>query len=75
MDNNGASLLRVDFAPALKKTLDKIDTSKNLHSGFKKCGSYPFNPDALDYTKLLKVVEEEAPSTYSEAVNPEDNCF
>lgn len=70
IDNNGSSVQRVDFAPVLKKTLEKVDVSKNLVSGFKKCGLYPFNPNALDYSKLFKVVEEEVPPVVSAVFDP-----
>ncbi|XP_031778828.1 uncharacterized protein LOC100680064 [Nasonia vitripennis] len=47
-----SSITKATFAPLFKKAFDQlsIDTIK---SGFKKCGLYPFDPDAVDYDRCI----------------------
>lgn len=44
------------MAPILKNAVDKFSPNGNtVRNGFKACGLYPWNPDAVDYTKCLGV--------------------
>ncbi|XP_017885313.1 uncharacterized protein LOC108628111 [Ceratina calcarata] len=47
-----ALLTKATFAPLFKKAFDRlsVDTIKN---GFRKCGLYPFNADAIDYDRCI----------------------
>ena len=44
---------KYQFAPVLKKAIDCMNLKKILPNGFKKCGLFPFNADAVDYSKVL----------------------
>ncbi|XP_063907880.1 uncharacterized protein LOC135126021 [Zophobas morio] len=46
---------REDFAPLLHETLKKTCSVETIQNGFKRCGLYPLNPDAVDYTKIKNV--------------------
>lgn len=41
------------FEPILKSVLENLNSQQILENGFRPCGLCPFNPDAIDYTKLL----------------------
>ena len=49
--NNTQTRLPKDIFPALLKQLISVLDTDNLKSGFRSCGIYPFNSDAL-YSKL-----------------------
>ena len=48
------------FAPTLKKVLDELDNKKLLSNGFKKCGLYPFNVQAIDFSKIINNNSDES---------------
>ncbi|KAL7286212.1 hypothetical protein TKK_0019508 [Trichogramma kaykai] len=45
-------LTRANFAPLLKNALDTLSV-ETIKNGFKKCGLYPFEPDAPDYSQCI----------------------
>lgn len=55
------SLTKATFAPLFKKAFDQlsVDTVKN---GFRKCGLYPFNPDAVDYDRCISTRRQQMKS-------------
>lgn len=50
--NNNPDLKRHQFAPLLDEVLKNRITSQILKNGFRKCGLYPWNKDAVDYAKI-----------------------
>ena len=44
---------KYQFAPLLQKTFKSVQLTTTLKNGFKKCGLYPFNVNAIDY--ILKL--------------------
>lgn len=53
----GETLSRFTFCPLLEQVLVKKSAenlSQTIQNGFRKCGLFPFNPDAVDYTKCVK---------------------
>lgn len=62
-----------DFAHLLKKALNNMDCKKILENGFRTCGLYPFNVNAINYTKL----SNRRASAASDALETADkqNCF
>ncbi|XP_067004498.2 uncharacterized protein [Anabrus simplex] len=46
-------ITKENFAPLLKSVIDKHVKKETLISGFKACGIYPWDPNAVDYTKCL----------------------
>lgn len=53
-DNNGDRFRREHFAPLLKGVIDDAINPAILAGGFRKCGLYPFSPDAIDYVSIIK---------------------
>ena len=43
-----------DVASIIKKPFEESLTIGNIKSGFKKCGIYPFNPNSIDKTQLIR---------------------
>ncbi|XP_036322053.1 uncharacterized protein LOC118736052 [Rhagoletis pomonella] len=50
----GDSLTKKEFSPLLLKVLSEQNYSEAIKNGFRKCGLYPLNPDAVDHTKCVK---------------------
>ena len=48
---------KFQVAPLLKKTFDSMNLPKILQNGFKKCGLYPFNVNAIDYPKVIQTTK------------------
>lgn len=53
-ENINTVLTKSTFCPLLSKILEKENLPVSIRNGFRKCGLYPFNPDALDYTKCVQ---------------------
>jgi hypothetical protein len=47
------ALTKDRFAPILKLTIDKCLTKDTIRNGFRACGLFPWNPNAIDYSKCL----------------------
>ena len=45
---------KYQFAPILKRTFECMDIKNPIISGFKKCGLYPFDTSAIDYSKVFR---------------------
>ena len=43
-----------DFARVVKTPFERAFSISNIKSGFSKCGIYPFNPDAIDHSKIVQ---------------------
>lgn len=64
--NESNQFLIKDFAPLLKGVLDIHLRQNTIKSGFEKSGLFPWNPDAVDYSKCLNLgrpKQEEARSS------------
>lgn len=55
LKNNGEKVARENFAPILEQTLNSL-TSLNeiIRNGFRTCGLFPFNPNAINYKEFFK---------------------
>jgi hypothetical protein len=51
-------LNKVSFAPLLERVVNKFMKPETISNGFKRCGLYPFNPNAVDYSKCLVQSED-----------------
>lgn len=47
-------LTKATFCPLLEKVLGKENLPVIIRNGFRKCGLYPYNPNALDYSKCVQ---------------------
>ena len=54
---NGRDLSKEEIPTLVQKILDDNDFSATSRNGFRKCGLFPFNPDAVDYTKCTKAAD------------------
>ena len=52
--NPSLPLKRRDVAPLMASVLDKL-TPNIIQNGFRKCGLYPLNVEAVDFSKILDV--------------------
>jgi hypothetical protein len=51
----GAEVVRrTDFAPLVAKTFSEAASSSTVRNGFRRCGIFPFDADAVDYSKCLE---------------------
>nr|CAI5863634.1 unnamed protein product [Callosobruchus analis] len=46
-------LNKVTFAPVVEKAIKSSIKAETLVNGFRACGLFPFDPNAIDYTKCL----------------------
>lgn len=53
-ENFNTSLTKTTFCPLLKIVLEQKDLSKTIINGFRKCGLYPLDPEAIDCTKCVQ---------------------
>lgn len=52
-DHNNQGVTKLNFAPVLNEAVMMSLKPEILVNGFKACGLYPFNPDAINYEKCL----------------------
>ncbi|XP_055528078.1 uncharacterized protein LOC129720616 [Wyeomyia smithii] len=75
-ENDGAMISRANFAPLLEKAIDSLENKDTtLTNGFRKCGLYPFDADAIDYKSFPKPLEKPstAPATSSAKIGSEED--
>lgn len=53
-DNFNSVLTKSTFCPLLNKVLKKPTLEDAIKNGFRKCGLYPFDPNAVDFTKCVQ---------------------
>lgn len=53
MRNCGNSLTKNQFTPFLSDTLNNNLSKDNIINGFRVCGMYPWDSNAIDYTKCI----------------------
>lgn len=67
--NPNAELTKREFAPLLKCVLDKTLNSSIIINGFRACGLFPWNCDAIDFSKCLGKNSGELKITKNEISN------
>ncbi|XP_021709602.1 uncharacterized protein LOC110679408 [Aedes aegypti] len=53
MQNKSAALTLTMFGPLLQKAMDLAFTGSTVSNAFAACGLFPYNPDAVDYSKCI----------------------
>lgn len=48
-ENFGKEFKKRNFAPVLQKAVKKVVTEQVINNGFRKCGLYPWDADAINY--------------------------
>lgn len=81
-NNRNARFRREHFAPLLKEVIDSAINPTILANGFKKCGLFPFTPDGINFSSIIKGnsatnIESNKPLTNNEPEKSvvEINCF
>lgn len=68
--NHCKAITKQNFCMVLDMVLKNKDRSSIIKNSFRKCGLFPFNPDAVDYSKCVQNLLESGnllePSTISE---------
>jgi len=59
LEHKGRSPCKEDIPKLIQKILDKLNFSSTSQNGFRKCGIFPFDPDAVNYSKCTKDVSVE----------------
>lgn len=57
MENSGKKMQRSDFSKILQKSLDATVSPLIIKKAFQSCGLFPFTEDAIDYSKLVKQIQ------------------
>lgn len=57
VSNSHKAVTKITFAKMFEGVVRSI-SSECISNGFRRCGLYPFNPDAVDYSKCDKLTEE-----------------
>lgn len=67
-ENINSCVTKMNFCSIFNEALtNKADFAMNVQNGFRKCGIFPLNPDAVDYTKCVlnnaeKIKKPQVPS-------------
>lgn len=68
-ENLNNHLTKITFAPLLAQTLESADMKDTIKNGFRTCGFYPFDCNAVDYSKCVKNTLEEIANIDKEQAN------
>lgn len=52
--NMEKTFTKLEFAPIFKQALENINIPNHIKKGFQKCGLFPYNPEAVDYSKCVQ---------------------
>lgn len=52
--NMEKTLTKAEFAPIFKVALSNSNIAEHIKNGFRRCGLFPYNPEAVDYTKCVQ---------------------
>jgi hypothetical protein len=53
-ENVNCVLTKCTFCPLLEQVLQDESLPQTIQNGFRKCGLFPFNPEAVDYSKCIQ---------------------
>lgn len=67
------SLTKANFAPLLKKAFDQL-SAETIRNGFKKCGLFPFDENAVNYDQCISTRRKKIDFTGSEINTPTFQC-
>ncbi|XP_072945089.1 uncharacterized protein, partial [Epargyreus clarus] len=66
-NNPSVALTKINFVPLLNKTIKDTISALTVINGFKATGLYPWNVNAVDYTKCLGKANIQHAETFNEA--------
>lgn len=70
--NVNSVLTKCTFCPLLQSILNDDSLPQTIQNGFRKCGLYPFNPEAVDYTKCIQNLLEKQQQPQENIIISED---
>ncbi|XP_020296543.1 uncharacterized protein LOC109861344 [Pseudomyrmex gracilis] len=68
-ENVNTCLTKITFAPLLAETLNNNELKNSIVNGFRKCGLFPFNADAVDYSKCVQNILENLAASSSNEID------
>lgn len=75
-ENFNSSVTKTNFCKLFNETLQDVNLTTNIKNGFKRCGLYPYDPNAPDYSKCVRNTLENLSSvrqlTSDKAINKQD---
>ncbi|KAJ8932211.1 hypothetical protein NQ314_014831 [Rhamnusium bicolor] len=74
-DHEGKSVTKIEFATVLEEALNNQNIPNHIRNAFRRCGLFPYNPDAVDYTKCVQNTLEQIQlieNMEQEALNSDD---
>jgi len=72
INNNGERLKREDFSGLVNECLQRAVKPETIRNGFRICGLYPFDVNAVPFEKLLKTTADDSEKTESEESEPRE---
>ena len=75
IDNNVIDVKKNMFAPVLKMALDSHDLTPAVKNGFRACGLYPFDANAVNYNILSKKSKKKDASVKPDSTNIYQNSI
>ncbi|XP_070171041.1 LOW QUALITY PROTEIN: uncharacterized protein [Polyergus mexicanus] len=63
INNNGERLKREDFSGLVNECLQRAAKPETIRNGFRICGLYPFDVNAVPFEKLLKTTADDSEKT------------
>lgn len=70
-ENVNTVLTKTTFCPLLNKVLSNTESlTESIKNGFRKCGLYPFDPNAVDYSKCVQNFLEKRMNTSGSKKTP-----
>lgn len=70
INNNGERLKREDLSGSVNECLQRAAKPETIRNGFRICGLYPFDVNAVPFEKLLKTLANDAEKTENEEPEP-----
>ena len=72
-DNPNKCLTKVNFAPLLANVFTDKATPATIRSGFRACGLFPLDPNAVDYSKCVRDLQRKGTNDVGTA--PQSNDY
>lgn len=72
-NNNLLNIKKYQFADVLKYTFENMKVDKILQNGFKTCGLYPFNENAINYEKVFDKITKTSSKEKNTLINHTHN--
>lgn len=52
-ENINSAVTKTNFCALFRDTMENSNIQDNIKNGFRRCGLYPYNPDAVDYLQQM----------------------